>query len=144
MWHECPELGTCAAATSGMPANCGTAHTQFICLHVTPQYGNTAAAEGPLWAGDAVAALMRGALGSLRLAHAEAEAQRAWHANRTPGTATPDPCKPLDTRRLGASILEGVAQGMTPSVACTLAERGLVGPLLQVGPHEPMQILHNV
>jgi hypothetical protein len=90
-----------------------------------------------MWAGDAVAALVRGGLGSLRLADAEAKAQWAWRLKRPPGTAAPDPCKPLDTRRLGAGILEGIARGMTPPMACTLAERGLVGPLLQVGPVHP-------
>lgn len=110
--------------------------TKLIFSPATPQYGDAAAAEGLSWAGDAVAAPVRGGLGSSRLADAEAKAQWAWRLKRTPGTVAPDPCKPLNTRRLGASILEGVARGMTPPVARTLAERGLVGPLLQVGPHD--------
>ena len=79
-----------------------------------------------------MAALVRAALGSLQLAHAEAAAQEARHS-ATPGAAQPDPRKPHETRHQAASILLGASQGMTPPVSRALASQGLVGPLLQVG-----------
>ena len=95
------------------------------------QFAGAAAAAGKPWAGDAVAALVLGGLGCLQLARAEATAQQAPAAD-TASSTLPDPRKPHNTRRQGASILLGASQSLTPLVARTLANKGLARPLLQV------------
>jgi hypothetical protein len=95
------------------------------------QFAGAAAAAGKPWAGDAVAALVLGGLGCLRLARAEAAAQQA-PAVDAPSSTSPDPRKPHNTRRQGASILLGASQSLTPLVARTLASKGLARTLLQV------------
>ena len=89
-------------------------------------------AAGKAWAADAVAALVRASLGSFQLAHAEAAAQEALPSTAA-GAAELDTRRPGKVRNVAATILDGVAVGMTQPVACTLAKRGLVIPLLEVG-----------
>ena len=84
------------------------------------------------WAEDAVVAIVRGGLGSLRLAHAKSTAQEALPCTGHP--AQPDSRKPYTARQCGADILADVAQGLlTPPVLRNLAKQGLVPDLLQVG-----------
>lgn len=82
-------------------------------------------------AGDAIAALLKGGLGSFRLAHAEAAAQEAL-LSRGRGAAQLDPCRPRNARTAAVAIVQDTATGLTPVMARILAKRGLVGPLLQV------------
>ncbi len=96
------------------------------------QYAATAAAAGKSWAGDAFAALISGGLGCLKLANAESAAQEALPRSPQGTDRQLDSRKPYQTRHQGANILHGISCSMTQQVAQSLAERGLVGPLLQV------------
>ena len=84
-------------------------------------------------AGESIAACVRGGLGGLQLARAEAAAQEALLSS-TLGTARPDPWKPHQTSLEAALVLQCVAHGMTSAGARSLAKQGLVGPLLEVSP----------
>jgi hypothetical protein len=103
--------------------------------HVRLQVAGDFAWAGRLWAGNAIASLVQGSLGILRLAHAEAAAQAASSLTAT-AAEQPNPRKPHETRALAANILRGAAQGLTPLVTRTLTKRGLIGPLLQVRAHD--------
>jgi hypothetical protein len=95
------------------------------------QGANAAAARGKPWAADAVAALVRGGLGSLNLAHAECAAQLALPLE-TPQAAKPDLGKPYRARHMGADILALVTECLTPPISRALVRQGLVPALLQV------------
>ena len=96
------------------------------------QAATDAAAAGKPWAADAIAALVDGGLGSLRLARAESIAQSA-RVFTAPGSAQEDRFKPKSTRRLAADVMWGAAQSMTPAVPRAIFKRGLLKPLLEVG-----------
>ena len=102
--------------------------TQFV---NNLQCAERAAAAGKPWTGDALAALVRGSLGTLQLAHAEAAAQRALPSTAV-GAGYPDPRQPFKTRRVAGDMLLHVSDIMTPHVSRTFAQRGLVPPLLEV------------
>ena len=96
------------------------------------QYAAAAAAAGESWAGNAFAALISGGLGCLKLADAESAAQQALPRSPQGTDGQPDSRKPYQTRHQGANILHGISCSLTLQVAQSLAERGMVGPLLQV------------
>ena len=96
------------------------------------QYAAAAAAAGKSWAGNAVAALISGGLGCLRLADAESAAQAALPRTPLRTSKQPDSQKPYQTRRGGANILQGASRSLTSQVLQSLGKRGLAGTLLQV------------
>ena len=93
---------------------------------------------GRPWAGDAVAALVRGGLSAFRLAHAEAGARAALPPTARRAVQPGDPEQHM-TRSQATSILADVPQALTPLVSHKLAKQGLAGPLLEVG--LPCQLL---
>ena len=95
------------------------------------QSAETAAAAGKPWAGDAIAALVRGGLGCYRLAHAESIAQLGLPAG-TPRDAKPDSSKPHKTLRVGIDVMQRVSRLMTPLAARTLANPLSMGPMVKV------------
>jgi hypothetical protein len=101
------------------------------------QSASDAAAAGRPWAGDAIAALVRGGLGVLRLAHAEFAAQAANPfgdgLNECEEQMIMDPIVPLDLRCTALGIVDYAAQGIQQPALRALARQGLVAPLLQVG-----------
>ena len=125
-----------AIAFAPMPGTLQASQDTSLSTHL--QFAKAATAAGKSWAGNAVAAVVSGGLGSLQLAHAESAAQQML-ATRCPQSLSPDPQKPYNTRRQAANILLGASQSLTPLVARSLAKKGLAGPLLQV--RHPMLLL---
>jgi hypothetical protein len=104
------------------------------------QYADAASAAGRPWPSDAIAALVRGGLGSLRLGRAESAAQAAAPGTTT-GNEQPDPGLPDIAQHYGAQILAGVAWCLKGHVPRALARQGLVSPLLEVGVHVRRRII---
>jgi hypothetical protein len=105
------------------------AHQQLTPACHDPQYANAATLAGRPWASDAIIALLSGGLGSFWLAHAKSAAQKALRSAASAAAHA----ETLETRRRAANTVGGVIGGLTRPVACALAKRGLVGPLLQLG-----------
>ena len=120
-WHE--EISVCKRLADIKTSACMTA--------CDAQTATDAASSAKPWAGDAIAALARGGLGSFRLAHAESAAQAALLSDM-PAAVRPDACQPHNMRRQAADIMAGVSAGLTLPAAFALADQGLVGLLLQV------------
>ena len=109
-------------------------------LTCTLQAAKAAAVAGMPWAVNDIVTLVRGGLGTFRLAHAESAAQKAL-APGTPQATQLEPFKPYGARLLGVSTLTGVSGSMTPHLARSLASRGLALPLLQARTPMPYQHL---
>lgn len=96
------------------------------------QCASEAAAAGRPLTGTGISALVRGGLGSFRLAHAEAAAHEACLSGATASSSDLAGA----TWRCGAGTLASVSRGVSPAVARALARHGLVTPLLQVIAHD--------